>query len=137
MAASLEVRSPLLDYRLFEFSARLPARLKLRGLTTKYLLRRAVRDLLPPDITRRPKQGFTPPTDHWFRGELYSFARDLLLSQECISRGYFRQDALEAILEEHRLGLGAHGDRLWALVMLELWHRNCLDRSEVVSSGVG
>ncbi|MGC8832832.1 MAG: asparagine synthase (glutamine-hydrolyzing) [Armatimonadota bacterium] len=137
MAASLEVRSPLLDYRLFEFSARLPAGLKLRGLTTKYLLRRAVRDLLPPDITRRPKQGFTPPTDHWFRGELYGFVRDLLLSRTCTGRGYFRRDALEAVLEEHRLGSGSHGDRLWALVMLELWHRNCLDRSGVVTSEVG
>lgn len=123
MACSLEVRSPLLDYRLFEFSARLPSHLKLRGRRTKYLLRRAMEGTLPDHITSRPKQGFTPPTGHWFRSRLAGYARDVLLSQECLSRGYFKPSELKRLVEEHTSGQKDHGDRLWALVMLELWCR--------------
>jgi len=123
MACSLEVRSPLLDYRLFEFSARLPSHLKLRGRQTKYLLRRAMEGILPDRIAARPKQGFTPPTGQWFRSRLAGYARDVLLSPECTARGFFRPDALRQLVEEHINGQKDHGDRLWALVMLELWCR--------------
>jgi len=123
MACSLEVRSPLLDYRLFEFAARLPSSLKLRGTTTKYVLKRALDGFLPPRIASRPKQGFTPPTHHWFRGELGRFARDVLLSHKAVSRGYFRRAAIERLLDDHADGTAQHGERLWALVMLELWHQ--------------
>lgn len=123
MACSLEVRSPLLDYRLFELSVRLPSHLKLRGKQTKYLLRRAVEGILPEHIVARAKQGFTPPTGQWFRSQLAGYAREVLLSSRCLERGYFRHDALKRLVEEHISGQKDHGDLLWALVMLELWCR--------------
>src|SRR5262249_5118831 len=102
MAHSIEARPPLLDHRLAEIAATVPAHLRLRGGTTKYLLRRAMRGILPDAIIDRPKQGFAVPLASWFRGDLSEFARDLLLSDTCRRRGFFNVPYLETLFRQHQ-----------------------------------
>src|SRR5262249_13550790 len=90
MAHGLEGRSPFLDHEVMEFCATLPSRLKIRGRTTKYLLKRAVRALVPAPIIDRPKQGFAVPIDRWFRNELHAMVGDVLLDPRTLQRGYFQ-----------------------------------------------
>ena len=130
MAHGLEGRSPLLDHELMEFCASLPSDLKLRGRTLKYVFRRAVRELLPPEVVERPKMGFGVPLDHWFRNELREMAHDLLLSPRALGRGYFRAAVLRRLLDEHVTGRAAWQYQLWNLLMLELWHRMFIDRTD-------
>ena len=111
-----------------EFAATLPLRLKLRGLTQKYLLRRAMRGLLPEAVLRRPKMGFGVPIDHWFRHELREMAYDVLLDDRARQRGYFRPETVRRYLDEHVEGRAHHHPRLWSLLMLEQWHRVFIDR---------
>src|SRR5581483_575221 len=92
MAHSLEARPPLLDHKLVEFAATVPARFRLRNGTTKYLFKRAMRGLLPDSIIDRQKHGFAVPLARWFRGELADFARDLLLSPTARQRGILDPD---------------------------------------------
>lgn len=127
MAHSLEVRSPFLDHEVVEFAATLPVRMKLRGWTQKYLLRRAMRGLLPEPVLRRPKMGFGVPIDHWLRHELREMAYDLLLDGRARQRGYFRPEVVRRYLDEHVAGRAHHHARLWALLVLEQWHRVFID----------
>jgi asparagine synthase (glutamine-hydrolysing) len=127
MAHSLEVRSPFLDHRVMEFAASLPPRLKLRGLTPKYLVRRLMKGVLPEAILRRKKMGFGVPIDHWFRHELREMAHDVLLGERSRTRGYFRPEVVRRYLDEHGAGRAHHHFRLWSLLVLELWHRAFLD----------
>ncbi len=128
MAWSLEARVPLLDHELVEFLAAVPPQWKLRGLTSKYLLRLAVRDLLPQDLLRKRKQGFSVPVGPWLRGPLHPAARDLLLDARARQRGWLRPEAVERLLEAHRSGRADHGHRLYALLGLEIWAREYVDR---------
>src|SRR3712207_1950432 len=89
MAVSLEARSPFLDHHVIEFAASLPANLKLRGRTTKYLLKKVLRKLLPEENLTRPKMGFGVPIGHWFRGRMQPFLREVLLSEKSLGRGIF------------------------------------------------
>lgn len=127
MAGSVEVRSPFLDHPLMEFAGSLPPSLKIRGLEKKYLLKRAMADLLPREVLNRPKQGFAVPLDHWFRHDLKEMARDTLLAPRCLGRGYFRAEAVRRMLDEHVRGVRRWHHQLWSLLMLELWHRDFLD----------
>jgi asparagine synthase (glutamine-hydrolysing) len=127
MAHGLEGRSPLLDHEFMEFAASLPSHLKLRGHTTKYIFKRAVRPFLPSDIIDRPKKGFGVPLQHWFRGELRELSGDLLLDGRLARRGYFRRDALRRMLDEHWRGVASWENQLWSVLMLESWHRMFID----------
>lgn len=127
MAASLESRVPFLDAALVDFTNRLPERLKLRGWTTKYILRRAMQDVLPEAILKRPKMGFPVPVGRWFRGEFRPLVEDCLLSERALGRGLFNREFLERLLAEHVSGRRDHAQRLWALVNLELWLRRFMD----------
>jgi asparagine synthase (glutamine-hydrolysing) len=127
MAHGLEARSPFLDHEVMEYCARLPADLKVRGRTTKYLLRRAVRGLLPPEVIARPKQGFGVPLDRWFRGPLEPMLPDVLLDPRTLRRGYFREAVVRRLLDEHRRGVRGWHAELWSLLVLELWHRMFVD----------
>ena len=123
MANSLETRSPLLDHKVVEFAHLLPDNMKLRGFTgTKWILKEAFKEMLPPKIYRRGKMGFGIPLGPWFRGELRGYWADRCLSQKALSRGYFREAELRRLWDEHQRGARDHGYRLWALLMLELWH---------------
>jgi asparagine synthase (glutamine-hydrolysing) len=130
MAHSLEVRAPFLDHHVMELAAGLPTELKLRGLTGKVLLKRAFADLVPPAIVRRRKRGFSLPLARWFSRELHGYARETLLSARARARGLFEPAAVERLLERHRAGED-HGDRIWNLLVLELWYREVLDRPVV------
>jgi len=129
MANSLECRAPFLDHRLVELAASMPLRYKLRRGRGKYILGQAFPDLLPAEVTSRPKMGFGVPLASWFRGELASYARDILLDRRSIERGYFRTGAVQQLLAEHTSGAFDHGYRLWGLLVLELWHRTWVDGS--------
>jgi asparagine synthase (glutamine-hydrolysing) len=127
MAVSLEARSPFLDHHVIEFAAALPERLKLRGLTTKYLLRRTLKKLLPAENLRRGKMGFGVPVGHWFRGPMQGFLREGLLSEKFARRGLFDARAVSAMVEEHTRGGRDHTHQLWSLLMLELWFQRFID----------
>lgn len=126
MAYGLEARSPLLDQELMQFAARLPRSLKLRGRRGKYLLKKIAADLVPHEILNGPKRGFGVPLDRWFRDELRPAAEELLLGPRTHVTNYVRRSSIETLLREHLTERKAHGHRLWALVMLELWHRTCV-----------
>ena len=127
MAHALEARSPLLDHRLMEFSASLPVSMKVRNGQTKYLLKAAMRGTLPDHILDRPKQGFGVPIDRWFREDCREFLREVLLSPRCVQRGYFRPEVVRRMIDDHQHGKEDYAYRLYALLMLELWHREYAD----------
>jgi asparagine synthase (glutamine-hydrolysing) len=134
MAHSLEARPPLLDHRLVEFAATIPARFRLRDGTTKYLFKRAMRGILPDSIIDRPKHGFAVPLSRWFRGELAGFARDILLSDTCRQRGFLDTRYIEQLLRLNDQGRDLDL-QLWTTLSFELWCRRFLDaplRSEGV-----
>ena len=129
MANSLEARSPFLDHEVMEFAARVPAHLKLHKGRTKIILKNAFRNVLPPEIIERKKMGFGVPLEHWFRNELKEMSYDLLLGRRTIERGYFREDAVRRILDEHATGVWNWQYHIYNLLMLELWHREFIDRA--------
>ena len=121
MVHSLEGRSPFLDHEFVAWAARLPERCKRSGRVSKYLLRKAARGLLPPEILKKGKQGFGIPVGAWFRGPLRAWSRERLLQSNARVHSYFKSERIEALLDEHADGRINHGNRLWALIMLELW----------------
>lgn len=127
MAVSLEARSPFLDHHLIEFAASLPENLKLRGLTTKYLLKRMLKKLLPAENLDRKKMGFGVPIGHWFRGKLQPFLRETVLSEKALGRGLFRPEAVKQLVELHTRGERDNSHQLWTLLMLELWFQRFID----------
>ncbi|MBI3551219.1 MAG: asparagine synthase (glutamine-hydrolyzing) [Elusimicrobia bacterium] len=129
MANSLEGRSPLLDHEFVELVYRMPGDWKLKGLRGhKWIMKRAFADMLPPAIQKRGKMGFGIPLGKWFRGPLKGYWQDHVLGARALSRGYFSAPALKRFWDEHQSGRREHGYRLWALLMLELWHEECLDK---------
>lgn len=127
MAVSLETRAPFLDHHLVEFAASLPPGYKSRRLTTKYLLKRALRGLLPKENVGRRKMGFGVPIALWFRRELKPFLMEVMLSERTLSRGYFRKEAVQHMVQQHVEGRRDFAQQLWTLLMLELWHREFID----------
>ncbi len=134
MACSLEVRCPLLDHVFVELAAKLPASMKMRHGTRKYLLRRLAEKLgVPRETLYRPKQGFALPLRHWIRSELKSEITAILLEPRTLGRGYFRKSGIETMLREHHSGHRDHSAVLWQLLSFELWHRNYRERAAVAS----
>ncbi|MDH4283205.1 MAG: asparagine synthase (glutamine-hydrolyzing), partial [Myxococcales bacterium] len=126
MAHSLEVRCPLIDQELMQFAASLPGSMKIRRLTTKYLLRRVAEALLPRRILTRSKQGFGLPIDRWMREDLAPLSRDILLDQRARERGILDPKAVEALFAKEQRG-EPRGFQIWSLMILELWFRECLE----------
>jgi asparagine synthase (glutamine-hydrolysing) len=127
MAHSLEVRAPFCDHRLLETSLRLPPAVKLPGFRLKGLLKDAFADVLPRPILGRPKQGFMVPLARWLRRDLAPLVDDLLGPGAVRARGWFDPSAVGRLRAEHAAGRADHADRLWALVVLEIWAREYLD----------
>ncbi len=123
MANSLESRVPFLDYRLVEFIESLPPKLKLNGLTGKYLHKKAVRKWLPRNVVYRKKKGFANPIENWFRVGMKSFVEDCLLSVDSSTARYFDQNYIRRMLELDREGKEQYRRHIYLLVSLELWHR--------------
>jgi asparagine synthase (glutamine-hydrolysing) len=131
MASSIESRVPFLDVALVEFTAKLPERMKLRGATTKYILRRSMEGVLPDSILKRRKMGFPVPLGAWFRGQFRSVIDDCVLSGRVIDRGLFDREFLKRLVAEHQSGIKDHSERLWSLVNLEIWLRQFIDGEEI------
>lgn len=127
MANSLEARSPFLDHTLIELAAKIPWEYKVKWNDGKWILKKALKELLPPEIVQRQKMGFGLPIAHWFRGALKNFLRDALLSPSARRRGYFKMEKVEQLIQEHQSHARDHSYKLWALLMFELWHTVYLD----------
>lgn len=127
MATSVESRVPFLDHKLVEFTSGLPERLKLRGWTTKYVLRESMKGLLPEAILSRPKMGFPVPIGTWFRGAYSYVVDDYVLSDRVLARGIFSPDFVRSLVARHQTGGENHSERLWALVNFEIWQRQFFD----------
>ncbi len=136
MAASIESRVPFLDHHLVEFAAALPPRMKLRGFTTKWILREAVKTILPREILTRPKMGFPVPFDVWMRGAWADTARDVLLDPRTRQRGLIDPDAVSRTIDAHVAGTMRAGDLIWSLMNLELWYRTFVDGAGVQTLSV-
>jgi asparagine synthase (glutamine-hydrolysing) len=128
MAVSLEARSPFLDHHVIEFAASLPENFKLRGLTTKYLLKRVLKKLVPVENLNRPKMGFGVPIGHWFRGRMKNFLGETLLSEKALKRGLFKGEEVKRMFELHTAGTRDYASQLWTLLMLELWFERFIDK---------
>jgi len=126
MATSLESRVPFLDHKLVEFTARMPDTMKLRGQTTKYVLREAMKGVLPEKILTRSKMGFPVPIGSWFRGPFKSIIDEYVLSDRALSRGIFAPDFVRQIVALHQAGED-HAERLWSLLNFEIWQRQFFD----------
>ncbi len=121
MAHALEVRPPFLDSRIVDFAASLPARLKIRGMQQKFVLRELMRGKLPQAVLTRKKTGFDIPTHDWFRGTLRELLLDTLQSDIIEATGIFNSRAIHALIRDHmerRINVGYH---LWGLLTLFLW----------------
>jgi len=128
-AVSMEVRVPLLDAELIEFVRKVPAHLKIHGLTTKYIFRKALKGILPEPIIRRRKVGFGGPTRAWLRRDLRVMLDDVLSEDAVRCRGYFEPSEVRRMITEDRSGLEDHSHRIWMLLTLELWQQAFLDRA--------
>lgn len=129
MFNSMETRAPMLDQYLAEYVSSLPSTIRMRNGVLKYLLKKVAADLLPPQILTRPKQGFSPPIKHWFRGDLTSYAYDLLVSSRAQQRGIFDPRFIDKLLKTHASTMSVnHSAAIWALLCLELWFQVYMDQ---------
>lgn len=126
IANSLIARSPYLDHKLFEFAASVPPYLKLKRFKTKYLLHLAMDDKLPHEIHVKQKHGFIPPLTVWFKDELSSYVKKMLISPDSRILNYFNKTEVENVLQIHDSGKKDMGEHLWGLLGFEIWHRNYL-----------
>ena len=136
MAVSLEVRAPFLDPRVAEFAASLPANYKLRGHKTKYILKKAVHELLPPFVTKRGKKGFGVPVAEWLKVKLRPLARDLLSPERVRRAGVFNPTYIARLQDEHERGVANHRKLLWTLLMFELWHESFIETPRRIETSI-
>jgi len=134
MAHSIETRVPLLDHKLVEFAATIPAEMNLRNGTTKYILKKAMRGILPDRIIDRSKRGFAVPLSYWFRGGLGPYIRELLLGERSRRRGIFNMRYVEDLISRHDKGQDLDL-QLWTLISFELWAKTFLDRDTLSDRG--
>jgi asparagine synthase (glutamine-hydrolysing) len=132
MAHSLEVRTPFLDYRVVELVAKMPTSMKIRGLTTKYALRKLAEKLLPKEIAHRPKKGFTVPLRQWISPATEVFVRDTLASDTLTRQGYFEPAEVIRLIDEHFSGQRDNSLWIMMLVTYHIWHRVFIDRAPAV-----
>ncbi len=121
MATSLETRVPFLDHRFVEFSATIPSSLKLQGKNTKYLLKKAMEDVLPPQILNRGKEGFSIPIKNWLKEDLKPLMLEVLDQQKIKREGFFNANYVEQLKKEHLSGKENHSHRLWSMMVLGIW----------------
>lgn len=131
MAHSLESRSPLIDYKVVEYAASIPADLKLKGTKLKYLLKKVAARYLPQELIYRKKQGFTFPIGIWMRKDLKAFLRTLFHQSRFVELGLFDETYMQTLLEEHLSGKVDHNYRLWILINLEIWYRLYFENESV------
>jgi asparagine synthase (glutamine-hydrolysing) len=126
MACSLEVRAPFLDYTFVEFANSIPFSLKLKGLNSKYILKKAMRNKLPPEITSRSKKGFGIPVAKWFRNGAREMMLDALSESRIRRQGIFNPSEVSRLVDEHLRGRKDNRKQLWTLFIFQLWQENYL-----------
>jgi asparagine synthase (glutamine-hydrolysing) len=129
MAASIECRAPLVDHELIELASRMPSSLKIRRMTLKYLLKKAVTPWLPREVLNRKKRGFGAPVGAWLRDDLQPLVSELLSEKQVQRRGLFNWPAIKGLLSDHQRQRRDHSDRIFALLVLEIWCCIFLDGS--------
>lgn len=129
MANSLEVRCPLLDQEFVEFACNLPMHYKLKGLTTKYLLKKAAKDILPRGIPNRPKKGFGIPISRWLTGELKEFMLGHLSEERIKRQGYFNYPYIKTLMDDHLAKKKDNRKLLWPLLVFQIWHERYVERT--------
>jgi len=122
MLASLEGRVPLLNNDFVEYATPLPLNMKLRGLRSKFLLKRALRGILPDSILNRPKKGFGIPVADWFRGPLREQLLEVLAPERLRRKGFFDPVAVQRLVEDHLSGRRDNRKQLWTLFAFDVWH---------------
>ena len=126
MAASLESRLPLLDYRLVDAVFQIPSRIKLKNGELKYIFKKVVGTLLPKEIVnRRDKKGFPTPINRWLKRELRNWSREIILDKKTLERGIFERKALEKIVDS----ISDYSRNIWGIINLELWFRTFIDKN--------
>jgi asparagine synthase (glutamine-hydrolysing) len=133
MAHSLESRSPLIDYKVVEYAASIPAELKLKGNNLKYILKKVAERYLSKELIHRKKQGFGFPLGIWMRTDLKKFIRRLFAQSRFVEAGIFSHEYINRIIEEHIAGKRDHNYRIWILINLEIWHRLYFENETVDS----
>jgi len=131
MAHSLEVRVPFLDNELVDLALAIPAKFKYRNGNGKYILRQAMNGLLPESIVYKPKQGFSPPDESWYRGETMDYIKEILLDPRALNRGYFKPDYIRKVIAEHTEGRVNHRLLIWSLLCFEWWNRLFMDKETI------
>ena len=127
MAFGLEGRLPFLDHRLVELAFQIPSKFKIRRTSSKWILKQAVKGLVPIEVLKKPKHGFAVPTDPWFRGELKNFVFQTLMDDRSKRRGYFDHLYIEKLYKLHSEGKEVLDTALWLLLNFELWNRIYID----------
>lgn len=117
---------PFMDRELAAFISELPDRYRIRGRVTKWLLREGMKRVLPKSILERPKIGFRVPVNEWFQTSMREYLFDHLTGPNSFTAHYYHRPELVRVLKEHTDGRQNHEKLLWALLSLELWHRECL-----------
>lgn len=123
MAASLEARMPFMDHKLAAFVAGMPDKYRLNGRTSKWLLREAMKRVLPENILNRPKVGFRVPVNEWFRGDMKEYLFDHLTGPSCVTSDYYNRQRMTQVMTEHDSERQNHEKLLWAMLNLEIWHK--------------
>ncbi len=131
MAHSIEIRPPMIDYKVTEFAASLPCDMKLHGRQLKYILRKVASRYMPQELIDRPKQGFGFPIARWLRTDLAHFLKELFAESRFVELGVFRQEEIDRLVNEHLGGKADHNFRLWILMNLEIWHRMSFEGKSV------
>ncbi len=126
MAVSLEAREPLLDHKLIEYAFKLPGKLKLHGLTTKWIFKKTMERLLPKENIDRAKEGFSIPIKHWLRTELKDLMQATLSEKRIREEGLFNFGPIERMMDAHIAGQENYSHELWALLVFEIWKENYL-----------
>ena len=127
MAHSLEARVPFLDTQVSDLALALPTSMKVRGFTKKRLLRKAMEPLVPKEIVRGKKQGFSIPAAAWLRGELEPFAREVLSADTLRRQGFFKPEAVAALIDAHVARREDLSRQLWGLLSFTLWHQRWVE----------
>jgi asparagine synthase (glutamine-hydrolysing) len=133
MAHSLESRSPLIDYRVVEYAASIPADMKLKKRNLKYIFKKVAHRYLPEELINREKQGFGFPLGIWMRKELKDFLGSLFAQSRFVQAGIFNGEYMTQLLQEHVSGKANHDYRLWILMNLEVWYRMYFENEDVES----
>ncbi len=128
MAASLEARVPFLDHHFVEFASTIPSKYKIHGLKLRHIQKKAMENILPPEVINKKKKGFGCPMGNWIKNDLHEYVLDLLSEETIIRRGYFNYGVIKKMVNDHYNNRADYTDHILALISFELWYQAYIDR---------